>query len=273
MREAKFLLASGMAFVEYQVIVMNQEDELLKKRFAELAKRSYQNNMYTFTGFLNVNEQALFYEMERELCYASPCLFGGTENSERKMLRFGSEAAFGYEEAFPICCVIVKPLMKKFADDLTHRDFLGSLMNLGIERSVLGDIFIKDKEAYILCDAAMASYIAENLSRVKHTSMLCAVSETMPEAIQPSLEAMELIVSSDRVDAVIAKAYSLSRSQSVELFRAKRIFVNGRQYENNSGILKTEDVVSVRGFGKFVFEGILQETKKGRFKVRIQKYI
>lgn len=252
---------------------MNQEDELLKKRFAELAKRSYQNNMYTFTGFLNVNEQALFYEMERELAFASPCLFGGTENSERKILRFGSMEALGYEEDFPICCVIVKPLMKKFADDLSHRDFLGSLMNLGIERSVLGDIFVKDKEAYIICEATMASYISDNLTRVKHTSMLCTVSETMPEEILPELKPVELIVSSDRADAVIAKAYSLSRSQSVELFRAKRIFVNGRQYENNSGILKTGDIVSVRGFGKFLFEGIVQETKKGRFKISISMYV
>lgn len=252
---------------------MNQEDELLKKRFAELAKRSYQNNMYTFTGFLNVNEQALFYEMERELVFAAPTLFGGTDNCERKMLRFGSEELFGYEEAFPICCVIVRPLMKKFADDLSHRDFLGSLMNLGIERSVLGDIFVKDKEAYIICEAAMAEYIAENLSRVKHTSMLCTVSETMPEEILPQLSSVELIVSSDRADGVISKAYSLSRSQCVELFRAKRIFVNGRQYENNSGTLKAGDIVSVRGFGKFVFDGIIHETKKGRYKVQIQKYI
>lgn len=252
---------------------MNQEDELLKKRFVELAKRSYQNNMYTFTGFLNVNEQALFYEVEREVAYAGWELWGGTESSERRMLRFGSEDSLGYEEPFPIRCVVVKPLMKKFADDLSHRDFLGSLMNLGIERSVIGDIFVKDKGAYILCEATMAEYIAKNLSRVKHTSMLCVVSEEMPQEILPELQAVELIVSSDRPDAIIAKAYALSRSQSLELFRGKRIFVNGRQYENNSGILKNGDIVSVRGFGKFVFDGIMQETKKGRYKIKIQKYI
>ena len=252
---------------------MNQEDELQKKRFAELAKRSYQNNMYTFTGFLNVNEQALFFEMEKEVAYAGYSLWGGAENSERRMLRFGSEENFGYSEEFPIACITVKPLMKKFADNVSHRDFLGSLMNLGIERSVLGDILVRDKGAYILCDVNMAAYIAENLSRVKHTSMLCTVSQEMPPEIQPQLQQMELIASSDRADAVIAKAYQLSRSQSLELFRAKKIFVNGRQYENNSGILKPDDIVSVRGFGKFLYRGMVQETKKGRFKVLIEKYV
>ncbi len=252
---------------------MNQEDELLKKRFAELAKRSYQNNMYTFTGFLNVNEQALFFEIEKELSYAGCTLWGGTPNSERQMLRFGSPDNLGYEEEFPIACVSVKPLMQKFADNLSHRDFLGSLMNLGIERSVLGDIYVKDKGAYILCDSAMAAYIADNLGRVKHTSMICTVSEEMPQEILPTLQELELIVSSDRADAVISKAYQLSRSQSLELFRGKKIFVNGRQYENNSGILKPEDIVSVRGFGKFVYQGFIQETKKGRMKVQISKYV
>lgn len=252
---------------------MNDADELFKKRLLELAKRSYQNNMYTFTGFLTPNEQALFYEIEKEVSYAGYALWGGSEHCERKMLRFGSEELLGYKEDFPICCVIVQPLMKKFADDLSHRDFLGSLMNLGIERSVLGDIFVKDKGAYILCEETMSNYIAENLSRVKHTSMLCQQTHTMPPEILPNLEETELIVASDRIDAVIAKAYQLSRSQSVELFRGKRIFVNGRLYENNAGILKAGDVVSVRGFGKFIYEGMKQETKKGRYKVVIEKYV
>lgn len=252
---------------------MNQEEELLKKRFAELAKRSFHNNMYTFTGFLNASEQALFFEMEKELSYAGWSLWGGTQNSERRMLRFGDPDNLGYEEPFAIACVTAKPLMHKFADDLSHRDFLGSLMNLGIQRSVIGDIFVKDKGAYIICEESMAEYIAENLSRVKHTSMLCTISTQMPEEILPTLQETEMIVSSDRADGVIAKAYQLSRSQSVELFRAKRVFVNGRLYENNSGVLKSEDVVSVRGFGKFIYQGLVQETKKGRLKVRILKYV
>ena len=146
-------------------------------------------------------------------------------------------------------------------------------MNLGIERSVLGDIFVKDQGAYILCEGTMATYIAENLLRVKHTSMLCQVTHEMPPEILPEFQTVEVIVTSDRIDAIIAKAYQLSRSQSVELFRGKRIFINGRLYENNAGIPKAGDIVSVRGFGKFIYQGISQETKKGRYKVAIEKYI
>ena len=141
------------------------EEELVKKRFRELADKAYNSNTYTFTGFLGLAEISYFYELERELCYVPVTAFGGSESCERVILRFGSEELFGYVEDFPITCLKIQPLMQKFADDLSHRDFLGALMNLGIERSVLGDIIIKDNEGYLFCTNAIAPYIVENLSR------------------------------------------------------------------------------------------------------------
>ena len=85
-----------------------------------------------------------FHRMEQELFYAHPVLFGGSEEAERMVVRFGDPEDMGYEEAFPITLLKIEPLLQKYADALGHRDFLGALMNLGIERSTLGDIFIKD---------------------------------------------------------------------------------------------------------------------------------
>lgn len=251
---------------------MREEDEL-KRRILDLANRCYQKNQYTFSGFLNIGEQALFFEMEREISFVPWTLSGGGEGCERQMLRFGSEEMLGYEEPFPISCLTVNPLMKKFADELSHRDFLGALMNLGIERDVLGDIIVKDNVGYVFCEDAMAEYLSRHLDKVKHTSISCIITKECPEAATPELEKEELVVTSNRCDAVIAKVYKLSRSQSIELFRTKKIYVNGRQYENNSGILKKGDVVSVRGFGKFIFSGVPVETKKGRVRIEVEKYI
>ena len=75
------------------------------------------------------------------------------------MLRFGSEETLGYEEAFPISCVVIRPSAPKFAEELTHRDFLGALMNLGIERDVLGDIIVRGAVGYVFCEDAMADYL------------------------------------------------------------------------------------------------------------------
>lgn len=252
---------------------MSEEETILKKRFLELAKRSYQNNMYVFTDFLTVSEQACLLELEREISFAGWKLWGGIAGSERRMLRFGSAENLGYEEDFPIRCIQIRPLIKKFADDLNHRDFLGALMHLGIERSVLGDILIRDKEAFLLCEENMAPYIAEHLDKVRHTSVICKMVEDIPQGLEPELRSQELIVSSDRADGIVSKVFQLSRSQSLTLFREKKVFVDGRQYENNSGILKGGDLVSVRGYGRFIYQGIMQETKKGRIRVKIDRYV
>ena len=67
--------------------------------------------------------------------------------------------------------------------------------------------------------------------------------------------------------------YHLSRGKCIPLFQEKKVFVNGRQYENNSGVIREGDIVSVRGFGKFVYLGVVRETKKGRVTVAIEKYV
>lgn len=246
--------------------------ELLKKRLAELADKSYRTNQYVFTNFLNMAEQNAFYEMQRDLSYVPFTAFGGAESCERVMLRFGSEEMLGYEEPFPICCIFAEPLVEKFADEFTHRDFLGAVMNLGIEREVIGDIVLKGKMAYIFCTERIAPYIAEHLVQVKHTSMKCQVLKEVPDVLKPVLERKEVTAASERIDAVIGKLCNLSRSQSIDAFREKKVFVNGRQCENNSYQLKKGDVVSFRGFGKFVYEGVKYETKKGKLCTEVSVY-
>lgn len=247
--------------------------ERLKKRLLELAEKSYRNNQYVFTNFLNMAEMNAFYEIEREISYVPYTVFGGAEQCERVMIRFGSEEFLGYEEPFPICCIQAEPLIEKFADQFTHRDFLGAIMNLGIEREVVGDIAVKGKKAYIFCTEKIAPYIAENLVQVKHTSMNCKIMEEVPEILKPTLEKREVTAASERIDAVLGKLRNLSRSQSVLAFREKKVFVNGKQCENNSYQLKNGDVVTCRGFGKFVYEGIKYETKKGKLCVEVSVYV
>lgn len=251
---------------------MNQEDALFTKRLQELADKSYQNSQYLFTGFLGLSELDLYYKIQREISYVPVTAFGGTSDCERVMLRFGSEELCGYEEPFPIICLEIKPLVEKFGELLNHRDYLGALMNLGIERSTLGDIIIIEKTAYLFATEKMAQYIMENLDQVRHTHVSCKVAEHVPETTIVNLERKSLLVSSERIDLVIAKLCNFSRSQSIALFQAKKVFVNGRCYENNSATLKPDDRVSVRGYGKFIYRGMQYETKKGKLSVDVDVY-
>lgn len=251
---------------------MNSEEQLFTKRLQELADKSYQNSQYMFTSFLGLSELDLYYKIVNEISYVPTTLFGGTKDCERVMLRFGSEELCGYEEPFPITCLEIKPLVEKFGEVLSHRDYLGALMNLGIERSTLGDIIIIEKTAYLFCTEKMSAYIIDNLDQIRHTHVSCKIASSIPESTIINLERKALLVSSERIDLVIAKLYNISRSESIELFRAKKVFVNGRCYENNSAALKKEDRISVRGFGKFIYQGEQYETKKGKLSVDVDVY-
>lgn len=240
------------------------EAEILKNRLKDLADKSYKSSQFTFTDFLGISETAVAYACEKELSYAGMAIWGGHEDSERSMIRFGKAEELGYEEQYPIAVLKVEPLAEKFADDLTHRDFLGSLMNLGIERSVLGDICLTGKAAYIFCLERMAEYICKELIRVKHTTVTVKRVDSLPELSAGETVEKRLQVNSDRIDLVISKLYNLSRSRSSELFSQKKIFVNGRQCENTSYQLKAGDRVTVRGAGRFTFVGDDGVTRKGK---------
>ena len=140
-------------------------------------------------------------------------------------------------------------------------------MNLGIDRSTVGDIFIQGKNAYLFCTDKIAPFIIENLNKVKHTHVRCAVenADVCIPAKEP--ETIKYTVSSERADAVAAKIYQLSRNRSLLLFREKKVYVNGRINENNSYILKKGDMISVRGYGRFIYYGCEYETKKGKLSV------
>lgn len=253
---------------------MAQDRELqqLKKRLLELAKRSYDSGIYTFTPFLGLSEQQVFYELQRDVAYVGVDMEGGCPWCERKMVRFGSPELLGYEAKYPIACLRVEPLTPKFAQQLSHRDFLGAIMNLGIERDTVGDIFVRDKDAILFCRDNIASYLTENLEQVSHTRVKCGVTEGTEELQAPVPEEVSLSVSSGRIDTVVSKLYNIARSRSLELFHAGRIYVNGRLTENNSYALKKDDTVTVRGFGRFIYTGEHGETRKGKVRICVEVF-
>ncbi len=253
---------------------MTEDKELqqLKKRLAELAGRSYSHGVYTFTSFLGLSEQQAFYEIQKEIGYAGWRMEGGSPLCERKMIRFGQAELLGYEEEYPILCLLIRPSTPKFAENLTHRDFLGAIMNLGIERSTVGDIFVRGKEAILFCQANIAPYLVDNLCQVRHTQVKCELVAVPDDLVCPTTEEISLSVSSVRIDGILSKLYNIARSLSSELFQSGRVFVNGRQQESGSYALKDGDVVTVRGFGKFIYAGGQGETRKGKLRVVVEVY-
>lgn len=251
---------------------MNQEDEFERKRFRELNNRSSGQSAYIFTNFLNMNQASLLRMMSNELGVENVAYFGGYEEAERVMARFGNEKELGYQLNFPITCIYVSPLQQKFAQIIGHRDVLGAILNLGIERELIGDIKINGQEIYVYTTEHIADFIIGELTRINRTPIKSTkVNQGLAET-KIQFEEVQAIIASERIDVLVAYLVKASRSKVAELFASRKIFVNSKLMENYSYILKKGDIISIRGYGKVIYDGAIGQTKKERIKVVYRKY-
>lgn len=236
-----------------------------------MAETCFRRDVPTNTDFLNLSEQTIFQSVSGILPPVRFVLSGGFESSERKVVCFLPS----YEEELslpPYDCVKIEPLNRKFAEELSHRDYLGAIMNLGIERSMLGDIVIKDGNAYVFMLKKMSRYLTENLTMIRHTSIVAEVIEDAGELLKPEFEEIQGTVSSIRLDSIVALCGRLSRTKASAYIESEKVFVNGQVITNVSRTLKDGEIISVRGIGKFKFEAAGGQTKKGRTVVTLLKY-
>lgn len=243
------------------------DSESLKKRLLELSNRASGRYYTEYTEFLSQDEISLALELK----FSSPyLLFGGYEDAERNIIAFGDDII---ESDFPISCIKIEPIQQKFADKLSHRDFLGSLMNLGINRNTLGDIIIKDNIGYLFCLDTISGYIADSLCRIKHTTVKCTKTGEIPNFLNELPDEEEIIVSSLRLDVTVSAIYKLSRSQTSRLINQEKIFVNSKIMNSGALTLKNNDKITVRGYGKFILSSDkIRETKKGKNIIGVRIY-
>lgn len=248
---------------------MNEQEYLLSKRLLELANTSYQRNIPMFSDFLNLNEQDILNQTLTKMPPICIRTMGGYSLAERKLVGFCPEDFDA--DRIPITCLKITPLNRKFSEELTHRDYLGGLIHLGIDRSVLGDIVTAKDGAYLFCLEKISAFIMQELTRIKHTSVIVQEAE-FDECISLQREEITGFVASLRIDAMLSLVTGLSRSKAVAYIEGARVFVNGRLVTSNGCNIKEEDVISVRGIGKFRYKGTSGTSKKGRFFVTIWKY-
>lgn len=253
-------------------MILNKEETLFCKRLTELSQFAYQKNLCYYTDFLNLNELNLFYQTKQTFAPTLTKIWGGFEDAERVMVCFYTNSSFQKPE-FPIEVIRVQSSNQKFCDALTHRDYLGAILNLGIERSKIGDILVEETGAYLFCNKTICSFILDYLTKIKHTNIKCSIVSFQNQQFEPNLQKISGTISSIRLDAILSVAYQSSRTGLTSLISNGKVFVNGRMVESNSYSLKEGDIVSTRGYGRFRYEGINHQTKKGRYSITIMKYI
>lgn len=261
--------------------MMNKEDTLLQNRLIELSRTAYIRGIVMFSDFLNLNELNILHTTPKNQFLSPYVTYGGYGLSERQMVAFLPDALYAFSGEtfdsdtleFPIRNLTVTPLNKRFCEELTHRDYLGALMNLGIERCKLGDIMVDESKAFLFVRDELAGYICEHLTRIRHTSVRVIVSQDFPKDYEPKYEEIKGTVASIRLDTVLSLAFPVSRSKLTAYIEGAKVFVNGKLVTSNGYRLKEGDIISVRKLGRIVYDGVVAETKKGRYLTVVRKYI
>ena len=158
---------------------------------------------------------------------------------------------------------------------LSHRDYLGAILHLGIEREALGDLCVMGQhEAVLFCDRVMATFLAEHLERVANDAV--RVSPTsLPSDFDGgrTFRTVQDTVASPRADAVVAALANLSRERACELFRRELIEIDYEPASKPDKPLSAGCVVTIRGKGKFILRSLSEQTKKGRYRLVADQYV
>ena len=250
-------------------------DEQFEKRLLDLANQSRMKNIVIFSDFLNLNELHIFHSNLQKFSFVKWKISGGYEFAERQIVAFIPDAFCLYEErefSFPITVLEIKPCSLRFAEQLTHRDYLGAVLNLGIDRGKIGDILTEEGRALLFCKPSVKDIICRELCRVRHTTVSVRETDEDQIAIPIQKEKIQGSVSSVRLDAVIAQVFPVSRSSMTSLIESGKVFVNGKMVLSNGYHLKENDIISVRGMGRFQYLGEISKTKKGRILISLEKY-
>ena len=249
---------------------MEPQEKLLIARAADALERSGRFYNLNAVGFLNPHEAAL---IKREV-HGTPDVrcefFGGYEEAERRM--FFSYPVFS-EPDFGEFITAVR-LTGRDISSLSHRDFLGSLMGLGIKRENVGDIVPCGDECLIFLKPKMAEYLTLNLTKIGRCGInakVCGLGGiSLPKR---ETESKAASVSSLRLDCIVAAAVNMSRSRAAELIKAESVSLNFEPALSVSKAVESGDVISVRKHGRFRLAEIKGRTRKGRISVIIEKYI
>ena len=220
-----------------------------------------------FFSFMNPEQQAAAKKYLASIHFEDFLFFGGFDDSERKVLGlfFGDPS----KSVFPVEAIEFK---YRACDKLTHRDFLGSLMSLGIERETVGDILVEDGRCVAFVKSEIKDYIVSRISKIGRVGVTVTEADLSKLPKGRGVEEQSFTVSSLRLDNIVAAVAGLSREKTKQLIVQGGVGHNYSLCQNVSKSIEEGDALSIRGKGKFIIKAVLGETKKHKIRILINHY-
>lgn len=243
------------------------EAQLSAKRLEELALRADRLGQPVYSPFLSPPE-AEAAERAAAKAGVDVALFGGYEGSERQMACFGQGHAH-HGQAYPIVSLLLRwPHQSPPA----HRDILGAVMGLGLDRHCIGDVLLLETEAYLFVEEGIAAHVEAGLAQAGRAHLQVERLHRLPSLSAPQGVLHRDTVSSLRLDAVVASGLSLSRTRAAALIATGLVKLRHTQQRQGDARVDLGDMISIRGYGRLRLAQVGQETRKGRLPIVVERF-
>lgn len=228
-----------------------------------------------FIGFLDPHEAVVAKKRAAaliKLSAYSDCdyeLFGGYGEAERVFLCVFPPYSNKEDREYPITAL---EITFHFAN-LTHRDFLGALLGLGIVKSKIGDIIVTDTKCTVFVEKTVCPFIMQNLTKVGSAGVTCKIVDGSAVSRNDHFKELSSTIASARLDCVVAALCNCSRSGACSLIEGGLVSVGYEICSDNTYFVDESTTVSIRGHGRFAVDKPGPETRKGRLVFKARKYI
>ena len=254
-----------------------QEDKILLSQILDDYESCKVKGKIEYTNFLDMYQSVLVKNFLKKLDIKNYIFYGGYENAERKVVIFYPPEDQEYLEKtyFNIYKIIRISLSNQEKGKYTHRNYLGGIVKLGMKREKVGDILVFDDGADIIVKEEVAEVLKNELSTLKRFENSKIEIFQINELRTPEVrkEEINIIVSSLRLDNIVSDLAKTSRAKAVQIINQERVFVNGQNETKQSKNIKINDIITIRGKGRFMIKGIAGETRSGRTVLIKEKYV
>ena len=255
------------------------EDKLLISKMLDKIELSKSKNKIENTDFLDMYQKYLLEKILKQEKMNNYIISGGTEDTERNIIVFYPEKLKevvnkNYKKILPIICIRIN-LPKEMYGKYSHRDYLGGLMKLGIKREKIGDIFVfKDGVDLLILDE-ISKFLLNNISSLTRfgKSKIEKISIEDIRTKEINKEEINVIVSSMRLDCIVSELLKTSRGKAEDIIKEQRVFVNFENVDKLTKQIKENDLITIRGKGRFEISKIEGITRNNRVKLIVNKFV
>lgn len=244
-------------------------DEILISRTKDAIRLCERRRSACFVGFLDERQKAVIEDLigGQDL---NACFFGGYADSERTV--FGVFPA-GDEQDISLFPLIAVAFSYRAAADISHRDVLGALLSAGIKRETVGDILCEKGRAVVFLRKEVLPFAAEQIDRIGREGVECQYPYVGELPVVHEFRQLRDTVASLRLDAVLKICLGASREDAAKKIAAGLVSLNHRPCSSPSQAVRENDLLSVRGAGRFRIKEVGPQTKKGRLFIVVDQYV